>query len=198
LETPLTPTSLFSPKQLLAVASELYLRPLASILLIRSAWVGAGLWILLLQEPRLAVVAFLALSVIEVISQVMARGDGTVFGAMTRANALLCSLAMAWLLAPMGLLFLLELVFVFAALCVGLYFTLIFRRLLRDSTLPPVIWPYTLLAAISVTLFPVGIYESTAYFGWPVVQVTGVLDLPRAFLQSMGVFLFSPWVYIAC
>jgi hypothetical protein len=194
LETPLAPSSLFSPKQLLAVASELYLRPLASILLIRSAWVGAGLWILLLQEPRLAVVAFLALSVIEAIGQVMARGDGTVFGAMTRANALLCSLAMAWLLAPMELLFLLELVFVFAALCVGLYFTLIFRRLLRDTMLPPVIWPYSLLAAISVTLFPFGVADSMVYFDWPAVHVTGIVDLPRAFLQSMGVFLFSPWV----
>jgi hypothetical protein len=194
LETPLAPSSLFSSKQLLAVASELYLRPLASILLIRSAWVGAGLWILLLQEPRLAVVAFLALSVIEAIGQVMARGDGTVFGAMTRANALLCSLAMAWLLAPMGLLFLLELVFVFAALCVGLYFTLIFRRLLRDTMLPPVIWPYSLIAAISVTLFPFGVPDSMAYFGWPVVHVASIVDLPRAFLQCMGVFLFSPWV----
>ncbi len=182
-----------TPRQILAVAAQLYLRPLASILLIGSAWVGAGLWILLLQEPLLAIVAFLALSIIEIISQVMARGDASVFGPLTRANALLCALGAAFLMGPMGLPFLLQIVLMFGALCVGLYFTLIFKRLLRNTSLPPVIVPYVLLAAISAILIPYGVSNSAHHFGWPVVEVVSFIDLPRAFLLTMGGFLYSPW-----
>ncbi|MCC5989424.1 MAG: urea transporter [Pararhodobacter sp.] len=183
-----------TPRQIVAVAAKLYLRPLASILLIGSAWVGAGMWILLLQEPMLAIVAFLALSIIEVISQLMARGDAATFGPLTRANALLCSLAAAFLMGPMDLPFLLQLVLMFGALCVGLYFTLIFKRLLRNTSLPPIILPYTLLAAMMAILIPHGVRNSAFHFGWPVVEVVNFIDLPGAFLQTMGGFLYSPWL----
>ncbi|WP_155326470.1 urea transporter [Alkalilacustris brevis] len=183
-----------TPRQMMAVAAQLYLRPLASILLIGSAWVGAGMWILLLQQPLLAIVAFLALSIIEIISQIMARGDASVFGAMTRANALLCSLAAAFLMGPMNLPFLLQVVLMFGALCVGLYFTLIFRRLLRNTSIPPVILPYVTLAAILAILIPDGMSNATHHFDWPAVEVVGFIDLPHAFLQTMGGFLYSPWI----
>lgn len=181
-----------TPRQVMAVAAKLYLRPLASILLIGSAWVGAGLWILLLQEPLLAIVAFLALTIIEIISQVMARGDASVFDPLTRANALLCSLGAAFLMAPMDLPFLLQIVLMVGALCVGLYFTLIFRRLLRNTSIPPIILPYTTLAAILAILIPDGVSNSVHHFGWHVVEVASFIDLPHAFLQTMGGFLYSP------
>lgn len=178
--------------EILAVGSQLYLRPLASILLIGSPWVGAGLWIVLLQEPRQAVVAFIALTIIEVIGRVMERTDVTVFNELTRANALLCSLAAAFLLAPMGLSMLLEVVFVSVALCLGLYFTLVIQRLLRKTTLPTVIWPYCVFAAIMAVLLPSGVYNSMIHFNWQFVEVATVVDLPNAFLRTMGGFLFSP------
>lgn len=178
----------------MSVAAKLYLRPLASILLIGSAWVGAGMWILLLQEPLMAVVAFLALSIVEIISQIMARGDVATFGPLTRANALLCSLAAAFLMGPMNLPFLLQVVIMFGALCVGLYFTLIFRRLLRNTSLPPIILPYTVLAAMMAILLPHGMSNSAQYFGWPVVEVVSFIDLPGVFLKTMGGFLYSPWL----
>lgn len=192
MDSPATDAQLPTPRQILSVASTLYLRPLASILLVGSAWVGAGMWILLLQEPRLAMAAFLALTIVEVISQVMARGDATVFGPMTRANALLCSLAAAFLLAPMQLPFLLEMPLILGALCAGLYFTLIFNRLLRNTTLPAVIWPYSLLAAMSAMLLPFGVYDSAVHFDWPVIEVARIADLPDAFVHTMGGLVFSP------
>lgn len=180
--------------EILAVASQLYLLPLASILLIGSPWIGAGLWIVLLQEPRLAVVAFIALTLIEVIGRVMERAHVTAFSALTRANALLCALAAAFLLEPRDLPFLLEVVFVLGALCVGLYFTLVLQRLLRKTTLPAAIWPYSLLAAMTAMLIPTGVSASLSHFNWPSLEVATYIDLPSAFLLTLGGLLFSPWL----
>lgn len=175
--------------------ARIWLIPLASILMNRSPWVGAAIWVTLFQTPRMAVTAFLSLGLIELtLFKISTKTDDS-FDASLRANTVLSALAAAWLVAPKEIAFTSELVFVLAAMTVGAVLTLIVQRLVQRTNLPPLAWGYCLLSGILFVVIPEGGPQSSAYFNWPVLSATGLHELPTAFLSAMGTLLFSPWVY---
>lgn len=185
---------LMSSDDLLRIISDVYLFPLSTLLLIRSRWVGLGMWGVLLQQPHLFLVGLLALSLIEAVARSLPQDHVATIDPTVRSNGLLCALMAGWTLAPIGLAFPLEVLLVVTVMLVGTYFAFLGKRLLRNTSLPLIIWPYSLMAAIIFALFPLAPAQSAYWFGWPLTDYGGIADLPDVFLNGMGIFVFSPWI----
>ncbi|MHA6264415.1 urea transporter [Arenibacterium sp. CAU 1754] len=176
------------------VFAEAYLAPVAAICLVNSPWVGLGLWLALFQQPQLALVGVLALTAIAALSLPLAKSsDGPGIDVTIRANALLSALAGAWVFLPADQSLLLRTLMILGTVLGGLLFTFLAKDLLAKSRLPPIVWPYCLIAFIMFTIFPDAPARSVAYFEWPLFQTDSVFDLLAVFLRSLGVFVFSPW-----
>jgi murein DD-endopeptidase MepM/ murein hydrolase activator NlpD len=176
----------------LTPAAEILLYPMSSLLLMHSAWVGLGMWLVLLQEPRLALVAAIALCLGEPLGRVAARVLREQLDPLARVNMLLGALVAGWLTLPAPLPLVPTALTIAAIQVLALLATFLMRRVLAGSGLPALILPYCLVASMVFTLAPLAVYGAAFHFQWPHHELTGVADLPLVFLQSMGVFLFSP------
>lgn len=181
-------------KDLETVLSDVYLTPMSAICLVYSPMVGLVLWLVLLQQPALALTALIALSGIEGLSIWRRRqSGGPGFGVTDRANGLLSALAGAWIFLPAGQSAALTGAMIALTILTGTLFTFLAKDLVAKSNLPALVWPYCLIAFLLFTIFPEASPRSFAYFEWPLFQLDSLSDLPDVFLRSMGVFLFSPW-----
>ncbi|MFY0691003.1 MAG: urea transporter [Paracoccaceae bacterium] len=177
-----------------AVLEEAYLNPAAAICLAHSPWVGLGLWLVLFQQPSLALAGLLALSVIALFSNWRQRSAaGTGFSLPERANALLSALAGSWIFLPAPQPAAVTAIMIAGTVMGGLLFTFLAKDLVAKSRLPAVVWPYCVIAFTLFTIFPDAPARSLDYFQWPSFQTGGALALGETFLRSLGVFLFSPW-----
>ncbi|NNK78179.1 MAG: peptidoglycan DD-metalloendopeptidase family protein [Litoreibacter sp.] len=173
---------------------EAYLNPAAAICLAHSPWVGLGLWLVLFQQPLLAMVGVMALSVIELFSiWRQRRTAGSGFSLPERANALLSALAGSWIFLPANQPPAVTAIMIAGTVMSGLLFTFLAKDLVAKSRLPALVWPYCVIAFTLFTIFPDAPVRSLEYFQWPSFQTGGPLALGETFLRSLGVFLFSPW-----
>lgn len=174
--------------------ADVYLTPVSGICLVQSARIGLILWLVLVQQPVLALVALAALSGIEGLAawwRHVTRDSGITL--TDRANGLLSALAAAWIVLPGDQAPWIEALLIALAVLGGVLFSILARDLAARSRLPALVWPYCLIAFLLFTVFPDAALRSIAYFGWPVMELDGLWQLPEVFLRSMGVFLFSPW-----
>lgn len=171
-----------------------YLAPVAAICLIHSPGLGLILWLVLIQQPALALAALAALSGIELLAIWARRATGDAGLTLTdRANGLLSALASTWIVLPGDRALWIEGLIIVLAVLGGILFSLLARDLAARSRLPALVWPYCVIAFILFTVFPGASESALAHFEWPLLQMDGLSDLPDVFLRSMGVFLFSPW-----
>ena len=176
------------------LVARVFLNPVAAICLAHSPWVGLGLWLVLLQQPRLAIVGAVTLGVIETVSTWWQRRPGEAgLSLAVRANGLLSALAGGWVFLPADQSPILSAALIAGTVLGGLLFTFLARDLVAKTGLPALVWPYCLIALIVFAIFPEAPARSMGFFQWPQFEVGSALDLGETFLRSMGVFLFSPW-----
>jgi len=173
-------------------AVEAYLRPVAAILMLRSPWLGVGLWIALAMQPTLAAMALLAATLSEGLGRVMERYLPGRFGLAERMNNLLVGLVSAWLLLPLGQPILLIIAFIVMAQMLAMLVALVIARVFDPRGLPVLILPYATVAVLLFTLMPLAIHNSVLVFGWPPLQSPTWADVPLTFVQAMGVVVLSP------
>lgn len=170
------------------------LYPLSGLILIRSVWVGLGMWVVLLQEPRLALVALVALLIGEPVGRSVSNLLRLPLDTMTRVNMLLGALVGGWLAIPTGLALPFVIMVIATLQAMALLASFLLRQVLQASGLPVLIFPYCLVATIVFTIAPLAVWGASAHFKWPFHDFSTLADLPMIFAESMGVFLFSPSV----
>jgi len=172
--------------------AEAFLLPLSSLIFIRSAPVGVAMWVVLMQTPPLAIAAVLALGGIELLRAPLMQYGITEVVIEVRANVLLGALFTSWLVTPMGLHPMAQILVLAAAVLATLYLGILGHGMMRGGRFPIGVLPCCVWAAVLLTLFPDAAAASLAWFAWNWTDIGSGQELLRAVLSSAGVFLFSP------
>ena len=178
--------------QAAAGLADAFLTPLSALIFIRSAPVGVAMWVVLMQTPPLAIATFLALGGIELLRRPLQRYGIDDIATDIRANVVLGALFTGWLVTPMGLHPMAQIVFVAAGVLATFHLGMIGHGVMQGSRFPVGVLPYCLWAAMLLTLFPDAATASRAWFGWNWTGVGSARDLFAALPLSAGVFVFSP------
>ncbi len=174
------------------ILTEVFLTPLSALIFIRSAPVGMAMWIVLMQTPPLAIATFLALGGVELLREPLLRYGISDIAMEIRANVVLGALFTGWLVTPMGLHPMAQIIFVGAGVLATLYLGMMGHGVMRGSRFPVGVLPYCLWAGVLLALFPDAAMQSKAWFGWHWMHVASAGDLVLALPVSAGVFVFSP------
>lgn len=166
--------------------------PVSSVLMVRSAWVGAALWLILLQNPRLAISGMFALIVIEVGYRLAIQQDDDRLATYLKANGFLAAVATAWITAPAHLSILSDIMLVLVAALSAVGLALAIRKTVERTILPPLVWPHALTSATMMLLFPDWTALAAQGWNWGEMSLPEVTTLPAAMLRSIGGFFFSP------
>lgn len=177
---------------LLRWATEAYLVPMSSLVLVNSAWVGLGMWLVLLQEPAFVAVGLGALSLAAGIDALVRPRLGAGISPVQRLNMLLGGLVAAWLVLPLGYGLPQTLGTLVAIQLMVLFGTVFAEQLLRGTNLPPMILAYCLTATVLFTLAPVSVHIAATHFQWPAHGYTPLAEFGAVFIEAMGVFVFLP------
>lgn len=179
----------------IATLSNIFLRPIASILMLRSPYLGLALWGVLFVQPLLAVAALAAATTSEALGWVADRLFEEKFGLVERVNNLLVGLIIGWLLLPLQpSLTMIALVLVTAQM-LSTVITIFVRRLLDSRGLPVLILPYALVALGLFTLMPLAVHNAVLAAEWPALISENVAEIPLNLLRALGVIVLSPWEY---
>jgi murein DD-endopeptidase MepM/ murein hydrolase activator NlpD len=149
------------------------------------------LWLILVHDYRLLVFALAGLGIAHGVSMMLRYSENTRQRAIANANAILASVAVAWLTSeaalsrPAQALLLVFTSFITAIVAVSAF------RALQTTRLPSLALGYCLTIGIAFTLYPEWVRtaaEATPAF----VDLNGVENVALAFLQSMGAIVYSP------
>jgi murein DD-endopeptidase MepM/ murein hydrolase activator NlpD len=179
---------------LLRWASETYLVPMSSLVLVNSAWVGLGMWLVLLQQPAFVAVGLGALSLAAAIDAIVRPRFGARVSPVQRLNMLLGGLVAAWLVLPLGYGLPQTMATLVAIQLMVLFGTVFAEQLLRGSDLPPMILAYCLTATMLFTLAPLSVHIAATHFQWPAHGYTPMAEFGAVFVEAMGAFVFLPSV----
>lgn len=179
---------------LLRWATETYLVPMSSLVLVNSAWVGLGMWLVLLQQPVFVAVGLGALSLAAALDALVRPRLGAGISPVQRLNMLLGGLVGAWLILPLGYGLPQTVATLVAIQMMVLFGTVFADQLLRGSGLPPMILAYCLTATVLFTLAPLSVHIAATHFQWPAHGYTPMAEFGAVFVEAMGVFVFLPSV----
>ncbi len=183
-----------TPRRVGLWAVEVYLRPVAALLMLRAPWLALGPWIALAFHPALAAMALAAATLSEALGRVIGRYMPGRFGLAERMNTFLVGLVSAWLLLPLEPSVPFMLAFTLFAQMLVVLVSLVLSEALRRPGLPVLILPYAAVATVLFTLMPVGVHHAVVSFDWPVMASPGWAEVPVTFLTAMGVVVLSPSV----
>lgn len=174
------------------VVTEGFLHPLSFLLLVRSAFVGLGLWAALLTTPRLAAIGFATLFALVVLDGLLRLADRNTLAVEFRANGFLSALLCFWVLSPLNLGGAVMTLAIATTVAIALIVVFFAKAIQRASRLPISVWPYCVVAAILLTFFSDTSLDRIGYI--ITAQPPTALDwnLPEAFVSGLGVFFLSP------
>lgn len=161
------------------------------ILLIRSWLIGWLVLAAVAQNPRHLLFALMGVGVAELVGFALGMNAAARAEGALRANAVLTSIASAWLTAASPLSLPAALVFGAVVAAVASILAATFSRALQTVRLPPLSLSFSLIFVIFLTVFPLWSRWSPGDpMIWPYpVGVAGWID---SFLRSMGMIVFSP------
>lgn len=166
-------------------------RAFGEAFLIHSAWIGGLLWLAIIRDIRYPLFAVVGLVVGEVmIWSLRLDRDGRPAGSL-RSNALLVSIAVAWLTTAAHQSFGVLLVIVVGAAIGASLIAAAIVRATRRTVLPSLGWGYCISAGALFSLFPVWAQSAVqATIIWPRPQDT--VGWITSFFQSLGMLVFLP------
>lgn len=180
-------------------AAHRFSTPLVSILgpalggafLIPHPWLGALLWLGLFQNLRFAAFALFGTVLAEGILRLFQIRDNSAAEGNLKANALLSSVAAAWLTEFAGLAVEAQILVVASTvIATTVLATAMLRTLLRAS-LPPLVVSYCLVSVFLLAIFPHWTLSAMAAMQWWPVPETPQQWLVTYF-RTLGALLFSP------
>ncbi len=166
---------------------------LGGVFLIPNPWVGAILWLAVLQQLQAAALAVLGVVIAEVMLRACRIADTSPVHGGLKANALLAALAAAWLTHPAGLGVGPEVQVLVAGLTALLaaFATAAVMRALSGSELPPLVVGYCAVASMLFAIFPNWTHSaSLAVAWWPVPD--DLIGWAATFFRTLGALLFNP------
>jgi murein DD-endopeptidase MepM/ murein hydrolase activator NlpD len=168
---------------------------LGSIFLIPIAWIGAILWFAVALNLRTAAFAVLGLAVAHGIGNALKISDVPQVGGGLKANALLTSIAVAWLTAgtDISVQGQVGLAIVSAAATCILAAAII--HALSETALPSLVWAYCIVASALFVFFPDWTTIAAAATDWPADPVD-TADWFSVFFASLGSIIFAPRIEV--
>ncbi|WP_237213241.1 urea transporter [Falsiroseomonas oryziterrae] len=173
------------------LAAELFLHPVAGIVLVRGAWAGALMWLALAAQPRLLLSGVLGILVGEAVRRLSGNDDITGHEGCLKANAFLAAVATGWMTGPAGLSLIAQAGLVAAAAGLAAVLAAAIRHALENTSLPPLVWAYCVVASFYFLVFPDWTYRAILTMDWGSAPVTAA-DWVMALLRSLGALVFSP------
>lgn len=163
--------------------------------LVKSPWISAFFWIAIVRDVRFPIFAIVGLVIADGVAWALRIGEPVKRSGALRNNAILVSIAVAWLTTASGRPLEAQLAVEVGAALAASLIAAAFVRGLRDSILPPLGWGFYLVAGVLFTLFPTwtkSALEATVIWPRP-VDALGWLE---SFFQSLGMMLFLPKVEV--
>ncbi len=168
-----------------------FARAFGEVFLIRSAWIGGLLWLAIMRDFRFPIFAIVGLVVGEVVIWALRLDrEGKPAGSL-RTNALLVSIAVAWLTTAAYQPFEVLLVVAAGTAVAASLITAAIVRATRRTVLPPLGWGYCISAGAAFALFPVWAQSAVvATINWPRPQ--DAVGWISSFFKSLGMLVFLP------
>jgi len=164
---------------------------LGTIFFIPQPWVGAILWVALLQTPRYAGFAILGISIGAGIERVFKPSDATRLGGGLKANALLAAVMVAWLTGTVEMPLGAQLVIAAVSAAAASIFAAIIIGVLRRTNLPSLVLGYCLVASMLFSVCPN--CAMLAKGAMPVTQIPqDAIGWVTTFVRSLGSLIYSP------
>ena len=167
--------------------------PLGTIFFIPNPWIGAILWIALLQNPPYAVFAVLGLAVGTAVDKILKSGDEVRLGGGLRANALLASIMVGWLTATTDILLWIQLLIAAGSASAAAILAAAIIHTLKETSIPSLVWGYCLVAAMMFTICSdCAVLASNNTLALPIPN--NLPEFGAAFIGSLGALIYSPTV----
>lgn len=164
---------------------------LGSIFFIPHLWIGAILWIALLQNPRYAAFAILGLAIGAGLGKILRISDTSRLGGGLKANALLASIMTAWLTDALGISLVSQLVMASASAAAASMLAAAIMRALTGTSLPSLVWGYCIVAAMLFSICPTCTVLATSTMQIQPIP-SNTVEWIMAFSRSLGSFIYSP------
>lgn len=169
---------------------------LATVFLVPLPWVGIIFWLAIAQhDPRRVGFGLVGFLVGDLIGRVLGIADVPTLGGGIKANALLTSLAAAWLTIPTETSWTTQLLIAGGAAGAAAILTAAIMRGLITTIIPPLAWGFCLVAGALFVIFPTWTALAVSKTpGW--FMPTNAIGWLRAFFSSLGSLLFAPTVTV--
>ncbi len=165
--------------------------PLGTIFFIPHPWIGALLWVALLQNPRYAAFAFLGLVIGTAVGKLLKVGDAARLGGGLKANALLAAVMVAWLTGVTELSIETQLSIAAASSTAAAILSAAIMHALKDTILPSLVWGYSIIAAMLFSICPTCTLLASSMM--PALPMPyDAITWGEAFARSLGYLIYSP------
>lgn len=169
---------------------------LGNAYLVPKAPIGILLWLSFLWAPRHAGFALIGLGVALATQRALGISEESKVGGGLRANSMLSSIAVGWLMAPTAYADRVQVMIAVIAALVAFFITASIMRALRHSTYPSLLWGASVATGIAFALFPIAVDMAARQSPWWQTPPVDGLGWAAMCLKSIGSLMLVPRVEV--